>query len=43
MKNNISPYMILLLAQKSQQGKTILKQIDNLWVKLEKLIQKEVK
>jgi hypothetical protein len=43
MNKPLPPHLILLLAQKSPQGKTILKQIDNLWVKLEKLIQKEAK
>ena len=43
MKKDLSPYMVLLLAQQSQQGKSILKQIDNLWLKLEKLIVKEMK
>jgi hypothetical protein len=43
MKKPIAPHMIFLLAQKSQQGKSILKQIDNLWMKLEKLIIKEMK
>jgi hypothetical protein len=43
MNKNLSPYMILLLAQKSQQGKTILKQMEILWLKLEKLMNKESK
>jgi hypothetical protein len=38
---NLPPHMVLLLAQKSQQGKTILKQIETLWLKLEKLMNKE--
>jgi hypothetical protein len=34
---------IYMLAQKSSQGKSLLKQIDNIWVKIEKLILKEMK
>ena len=43
MNKTIPPHMILLLATKSQQGKTILKQIDALWDKLVKQITKEMK
>ena len=34
---------IYSLAQKSSQGKSLLKQLDNIWVKVEKLIVKEMK
>ena len=34
---------IYMLAQKSSQGKALLKQLDNIWVKLEKLMIKEMK
>jgi hypothetical protein len=43
MNKNLSPHMILLLAQKSAQGKTLLKQIDMIWAKIEKLVIKEMK
>jgi hypothetical protein len=43
MNKPIPPHMIFLLAQKSQQGKSILKQIDNLWEKLVKQMIKEMK
>jgi len=34
---------IYMLAQKSSQGKSLLKQMDNIWAKIEKLILKEIK
>ena len=34
---------IYSLAQKTSQGKSLLKQMDNLWNRLEKLSQKEFK
>jgi hypothetical protein len=34
---------IYSLAQKSSQGKSLLKQLDNIWMKIEKLIVKEMK
>jgi len=34
---------IYSLAQKSSQGKSLLKQLDNIWAKIEKLIVKEMK
>jgi|TARA_B110000467_G_C18009935_1_gene309978 hypothetical protein len=43
MKQPIPPHMIFLLAQKSSQGKALLKQLDMIWMKLEKLITKEMK
>jgi hypothetical protein len=33
---------IYMLAQKSSQGKSLLKQLDNIWAKIEKLIVKEM-
>ena len=43
MKKKPEPYMIFLLAQQSSQGKALLKQMDTIWMKLEKLVIKEMK
>lgn len=43
MKKDLSPFMVLLLAQQSQQGKTLLKQIDTIWKKIIVIVDKEWK
>jgi hypothetical protein len=43
MNKQLSPYMVLLLAQQSTQGKTLLKQMENTWKKIMVLVEKEWK